>query len=129
MKVLFIGDIVGKPGRRAVRELLPQLVDTYKVEFVIGNAENAAGGLGINPRISRELLGYGIDVLTSGNHVWKDREIVDFLNRERCLLRPANYPGNPPGRGSILWENSSGLKIGIINLEGRVFMKNLDDPF
>ncbi len=99
------------------------------MEFVIGNAENGAGGLGINPRISRELLGYGIDVLISGNHVWKDREIVDFLNREKRLLRPANYPGNPPGRGSILWENFSGLKIGIINLEGRVFMKNLDDPF
>jgi metallophosphoesterase (TIGR00282 family) len=129
MKILFIGDIVGKPGRRAVRELLPRLVDTYNVECVIGNAENAAGGLGINPKISRELLGYGIDVLTSGNHIWRNKEIEDFLNREKSLLRPANYPGNPPGRGSVIWESSSGLKIGIINLEGRVFMKDLDDPF
>ncbi|UCD84788.1 MAG: TIGR00282 family metallophosphoesterase [Deltaproteobacteria bacterium] len=129
MKILFIGDIVGRPGRKAVRELLPKLVDNYKVEFTIGNAENAAGGLGINPEIAWELLGYGIDILTSGNHIWKHKEINDFLDQEKRLLRPANYPGSSPGKGSVIFESLSGLKIGVINLEGRVFMKNLDDPF
>ena len=129
MKVLFIGDIVGKGGRRAVRELLPSLREREGVEFVIANAENAAGGIGVTSEKAKELLEMGIDVLTSGNHIWKKKEILSYIEREPRLLRPANYPSGAPGRGSGVFRARNGIKVGVLNLEGRVFMKALECPF
>jgi len=129
MKVLFIGDIVGKGGRRAVRELLPSLREREGVEFVIANAENAAGGMGVTSEKAKELLEMGIDVLTSGNHIWKKKEILSYIEREPRLLRPANYPSGAPGRGSGVFRARNGIKVGVLNLEGRVFMKALECPF
>ncbi len=129
MRILFIGDIVGKPGRQAVREILSRIISEYEVQFTIANAENAAGGMGITPPIALEILEQGVNVLTSGNHIWAKKEIFPFLSEELRLLRPANYPFQVPGRGSGLYPLGNGKKIGILNLEGRVFMKNLDCPF
>ena len=127
--MLFIGDIVGEPGRRAVKVLLPGLVKKNKVECVIANAENAAGGSGITPPIAKELKACGIDVLTSGDHVWKRKEILEILDGDGHVLRPLNYPKEVPGRGSCIIELASGVKIGVINLVGRVFMQALECPF
>jgi len=129
MKVLFIGDIVGKPGRRAVREGVPDLVNKLKIDFVIANAENAAGGFGITKSVGEELLTLGIDVLTSGNHIWDKKEAVNYIPKENRLLRPANYPAEVPGAGSIVMSTASGEKIAILNISGRVFMNQLDCPF
>jgi len=129
LRVLFIGDIVGRPGRRAIRELLPAVCEEYEPDFVIANGENAAGGLGITPDIATKLLDSEIDVLTSGNHVWNKKEIYDYLNSTQRLIRPANYPGNPPGRGYGIFDTRKGVALGIINLEGRIFMKHLECPF
>jgi metallophosphoesterase (TIGR00282 family) len=129
MKVLFIGDIVGKPGRRAIQEILERLVSEYEIEFTIANGENAAGGMGITPPIALEILDEGVDVLTSGNHIWAKKEIIPFLDEESRILRPANYPAQVPGRGKGVFQLSNGQKIGVLNLEGRVFMKHLDCPF
>ena len=129
MRILFIGDIIGKPGRQAIRELLEKIVRDHKIEFTIANGENAAGGMGITPPIAIEILDQGVDVLTSGNHIWAKKEIIPFLDEESRILRPANYPSQVPGRGSGIFKLNSGEKIGVINLEGRVFMKHLDCPF
>ncbi len=129
MKILFIGDIVGRPGRRVVASLLPGLVKENEVDFVIANAENAAGGMGITAKVVEELLGLGVDVLTTGNHVWKNREAYDIIAAEERLLRPANYPVGAPGRGSGLFRSADGESVAIINLLGRVFMDNVDCPF
>lgn len=129
MKILFIGDIVGKPGRKAVKDRLPDLVNKLKIEFVIANAENAAGGFGITRAIGEELFSLGIDVLTSGNHIWDKKEAVTYIPKENRLLRPANYPPEVPGSGSIIVKSSSGEKIAVLNLSGRVFMQPLDCPF
>lgn len=129
MRILFIGDIVGKPGRQAIRGLLEKIIGDHRVEFTIANGENAAGGMGITPPIAIEILDQGVDVLTSGNHIWAKKEIIPFLNEESRILRPANYPSQVPGRGSGIFQLDSGEKIGVINLEGRVFMKHLDCPF
>ncbi len=129
MKVLFIGDIIGKPGRKAIRESLPDLVHKLKIDFVIANAENAAGGFGITKAIGEELLSLGIDVLTSGNHIWDKKEAISYISKENRLLRPANYPVEVPGAGSIVMKTSEGTKIGVLNLAGRVFMSPLDCPF
>ena len=129
MKVLVIGDIVGKPGRRAIKELLPPIKEEEDVGVTIANAENAAGGSGVTPPIAEELFGYGIDVLTSGDHIWKKREINEFISRESRLLRPANYPAGVPGTGATLIEAPDGTKIGVINLLGRVFMEPVECPF
>lgn len=129
MKILFIGDIIGKPGRKAIHRLLKKLISLYEVEFTIANGENAAGGMGITPPIALEILNGGVDVLTSGNHIWAKKEILPFLNEESRVLRPANYPPNVPGRGWGVFNLSNGRKIGVLNLEGRVFMKHLDCPF
>ena len=127
MKFLFVGDIVGKPGRTAVRTLVPRLKAAHGLDFCIGNSENSAGGAGITPESADELL-KTLDLLTSGNHTWSKREIVPYLAREGSKqLRPANYP-DAPGRGFAILEKQ-GLKLGVINLEGRVFMRSLDDPF
>jgi metallophosphoesterase (TIGR00282 family) len=129
MLIFFIGDIVGAPGRRAVEELLPKVVDHYFIDLVVANGENAAGGIGITPQVAEQLLNNGIDLLTSGNHIWKHKEILPYLDDTDRLLRPANYPPDTPGRGYTLIETAAGEKAAIINLEGRVFMNPLECPF
>ncbi|MCL6622346.1 MAG: TIGR00282 family metallophosphoesterase [Syntrophobacterales bacterium] len=129
MRILFVGDIVGSPGRRAVAELVPRLVDRFLVDLVVANGENAAGGIGITPQVAEELLNQGVDVLTSGNHIWKHKEIVPYLEEGDRLLRPANYPPGTPGRGVTVVETAAGHRAAILNLEGRVFMSPLECPF
>jgi metallophosphoesterase (TIGR00282 family) len=129
MKILFIGDIVGKPGRRAVRELLPGIIEERRIDFVIANCENAAAGFGVTAEIVEELYGAHIDVLTSGNHIWDKKEVMEFVDDYETLLRPANYPEGTPGRGSVVIPSQGGIPIGVLNLAGRVFMQPLDCPF
>ncbi len=129
MRILFIGDIVGKAGRQALEGLLERTHADHRIDFTVANCENAAGGMGITPVIASEFLDLGIDVLTSGNHIWAKKEIVPFLDEEERLLRPANYPEGVPGRGTGLFRLGNGQKVGVVNLEGRVFMKNLECPF
>jgi len=128
MKLLFIGDIVGAPGREAIRVLVPRVKEREGAEFVVANAENSAGGSGVTVKIAEELFSYGVDVLTSGDHIWKKKEIAGMLDEDNRLLRPANYPKGVPGRGWGIYEAGS-AKIGIINLVGRVFMECVDCPF
>ena len=129
MKILFIGDIVGSPGRKAIQALLPKLKKKYSIDISIANGENAAGGSGITPALAEELFGFGLDILTSGDHIWKKKEILEILDQDQRILRPANYPAGSPGRGYGIIETKKGKKIGVINLEGRVFMSTLDCPF
>jgi hypothetical protein len=130
MKILFVGDIVGKPGRNAVQKLVPRLRERYGLDLCIGNSENSAGGAGITPDSADELLEAGLDLLTSGNHTFAKREIGPYLERAGSKqLRPANYPDGAPGRGHAVLEAGSGGRLGVINLEGRVFMKPLECPF
>jgi metallophosphoesterase (TIGR00282 family) len=131
MKILFIGDIVGHPGRRMVKEALPGLVEEYSPDLILANAENAAGGFGITPPLVAELLDMGIAVLTSGNHIWDRKEIVSYLTEhaDGRLLRPANYPGQAPGHGHYVGKTRSGLSYAVLNLQGRVFMPSIDCPF
>ena len=129
MRILFIGDIVGKPGRELVRRGLAGLVDHYRVDLVIANAENAAAGFGITREIGDQLLDWGIDVMTSGNHIWDKKEALDYIGTETRLLRPANYPAGTPGNGSYLARTRAGATVGVVNVMGRVFMLNIDDPF
>jgi|ERR1051326_261284 metallophosphoesterase (TIGR00282 family) len=137
MRVLFIGDIFGRPGRAIVAEKLPKLVAEKKIDLVLANAENAAAGFGITPALVEELLGFGIEVLTTGNHVWDKREIIDFFDRAasspdgiaRRVLRPANYPSGTPGWGVFEGVSRSGIPFAVLNLQGRVFMADNDDPF
>ncbi len=129
MKILFIGDIVGAPGRRAVEELLDRVVDRHAIDLVVANCENAAGGIGVTPQIADQLFALRIDVLTSGNHIWKHKEILPYLDATDRLLRPANYPPETPGVGVIVVETAAGEPAAIINLEGRVFMNALECPF
>lgn len=128
-KILFIGDIVGKPGRLAIRELLPKLVGRYSPDLVIANGENAAGGFGITPEIADEIKKLQVDVITSGNHIWDKREVYDYLNSQNWILRPANYPQTSPGAGYGVYECPSGVKVAVVNLIGRVFMDSLESPF
>ncbi len=129
MKILVIGDVVGKPGRDILAEKLRGLRESEKIDFVVANAENAAGGSGITPIIADELYGSGIDVITSGDHIWKKREIYEYLDHTDRLLRPLNYPKGAPGKGSTIIEIKNKIKVGVINLIGRVFMDALDCPF
>jgi hypothetical protein len=129
MRILFVGDIVGKAGRQAIDGLLQKTIKDYEIDFTIANGENAAAGMGITPPIAIDLFDRGVDVLTSGNHIWAKKEIYPFLDEERRILRPANYPDRVPGRGAGVFQFGDKPKIGILNLEGRVFMKNLDCPF
>ena len=129
MNLLFLGDIVGKPGRLAVRQLLPKLIHRERADFVVANCENVAGGAGVDPDSCRELFDAGADVLTSGNHIWRRKEIGDYLEREPRLLRPANFPPGAPGRGAGVFTTAGGTKVGIANLIGRVFMDSVDCPF
>jgi metallophosphoesterase (TIGR00282 family) len=129
MRVLYLGDIVGRPGRRAVTDAVPHFVATAGVDFVVGNCENAAGGVGVDPRAARDLFGAGVDVLTSGNHIWAKRDIIDYIRDSDTLLRPANFVVGSPGRGFTVKTSRSGTPIGVVNLIGRVFMANYDCPF
>ena len=129
MRVLFIGDIVGEPGRKAVKELVPKIMKREKVDFVVANGENAAGGSGITPMLVDELLGYGVDVITTGDHVWKRKEILERIAQDARILRPANYPRETPGFGSTVVASKSGVDVGVINIQGRVFMQAIEDPF
>ena len=129
MKVLFIGDIIGEPGRKMVRQQLRGLRDMHHPDLVIANGENSAGGFGITSEIADELFFLGIDVLTSGNHVWDKKEIEPYLTRQDRLIRPANYPEGNPGYGSVIIATEHAGKAAVLNLEGRVFMSNLTDPF
>jgi metallophosphoesterase (TIGR00282 family) len=129
MNILFIGDIVGAPGRRVVTELLPRAVDHYCIDLVVANGENASGGIGITPQVADQFLSQGVDVITSGNHIWKHKEILPYLDDTDRLLRPANYPPGSPGRGLAIVETAGGEPVAIINLEGRVFMSSLECPF
>ncbi len=128
MKILAIGDIVGKPGREAIKAILPELKQKHSLDLVIANAENVAGGSGITPKLAEELFNYGIDGLTSGDHIWKRKEIFPYLESEKRLLRPANYSLQAPGRGATVIEKN-GLRIGVINLAGRIFMEGIRSPF
>jgi 2',3'-cyclic-nucleotide 2'-phosphodiesterase len=129
LKVLFLGDIVGKPGRTAVRHFVPILRESHGLDVCVGNSENSAGGAGITPESADELLEAGLDLLTSGNHTWARKEIVAYLGRfDARQLRPANYP-DAPGRGHALVHTRDGRKLGVVNVEGRVFMKPLECPF
>jgi metallophosphoesterase (TIGR00282 family) len=129
VKVLFIADIVGKPGRQAISLELHRLVDRYKVDLVVANGENAAGGFGLTEETARELFGYGINLLTSGNHIWDKKDSIEFIQREVKLIRPANYPAGAAGQGSTVIQTASGLRVAVLNLEGRVFMNSLECPF
>jgi hypothetical protein len=129
MRILFIGDIIGEPGRKTVARQVPRLVGQRGVDLVIGNAENAAGGFGVTPDIARELFKAGVHVLTSGNHIWDKKEIIDYLPQEPRLLRPANYPEGDPGNGSVVVTTASGEKVGVMQLMGRVDMPTVDCPF
>lgn len=128
LKILFIGDIFGEPGRMALERLLPRLRDEVAADLVVANGENAAGGLGLTARLARELWGCGVDVITLGNHVWKQRDLLPVLDEEDRVLRPANFPPGVPGHGHVIVE-AAGAKIGVVNLQGRVYMNELDDPF
>lgn len=129
MNVLMVGDIVGRTGRRVVKEVIRNYRKKYRVDFVIANGENAAGGNGITREIADELFEAGIDFITMGNHTWDKKEILQFIEHEPYLIRPANYPPDTPGKGSAVIKLANQLKIGVINLSGRVFMTPLDCPF
>jgi 2',3'-cyclic-nucleotide 2'-phosphodiesterase len=130
MRLLFLGDVFGKPGREAVKRLVPRLIAGRGVDLVVANVENIAGGAGVTPEGADELLAAEVDLLTSGNHIWAKREIVPYLSApEARLLRPVNYPRGAPGRGSAVIATPDGRRLGVVNVEGWVFMKNLDDPF
>jgi len=129
MKLLFIGDIMGEPGRRAVARMVPKLVAKHRIDVVVGNGENAAGGFGITPDLAQELFDAGLSAITTGNHAWDKKEILDYFPRERRLLRPANYPEGVPGQGSVIIETKSGEELAVLQLMGRAYMPTLDCPF
>lgn len=127
MRIIFIGDIVGSPGRKAVKEFLPEVIKKYKPHFIVANGENAAGGYGLTEKVAEELFSLGIDILTTGNHVWK-KEFIPYLQKTEKVVRPANYGPGTPGKGwTVMVKGNS--KLGVINLEGRIFMRPLENPF
>jgi len=129
MNLLFIGDIVGRPGRDLVQRGLRGLVEHFDIDLTIANAENSAAGFGITRDIGETLLEWGVDVMTSGNHIWDKKEVLEYIGAEPRLLRPANYPAGVPGRGSYVAQTRDGRAVGVINVMGRVFMTPIDDPF
>lgn len=129
MKILFIGDVVGQPGRNTVTRLLPEIKEQMSPVFVIANGENAAGGFGITEETAFYLYQAGVDVITLGNHVWSKKEVYPYLDNEPNILRPANYPDGVPGRGWAIYEGPAGESIGVISLCGRVYMEPLENPF
>jgi metallophosphoesterase (TIGR00282 family) len=129
VKILFIGDIFGKPGREIAHKAIPALVAAHDLDLVIANVENSAAGFGVTGDIAETILRYGVDVMTTGNHVWDKKEVLEYIPRQPRLLRPANYPAGVPGRGTWLGKTRSGEPVAVINVMGRVFMAPLDDPF
>lgn len=129
MNILFIGDIVGRPGRELVRRGLKGLVALHGIDLVVANAENSAAGFGVTRDIGEDLLKWGVDVMTSGNHIWDKKEVIPYITAEPRLLRPANYPPGTPGRGSYVAHTKDGRAVGVINVMGRVYMHGMDDPF
>jgi metallophosphoesterase (TIGR00282 family) len=129
VKILFIGDIVGEPGRKAVQTILPRLRGEQALDFVIANGENSAGGNGITPQIAGELFSAGVDAITSGDHLWDQKTVMDLLEREPRFLRPLNYPSNVPGRGANIFQVRNLPPIGVMNVQGRVFMPPMENPF
>jgi 2',3'-cyclic-nucleotide 2'-phosphodiesterase len=129
MRVLFIGDIVGSPGRHIVRERLADLVEIRQIDLLIANGENSASGFGITPKITEELLGLGIEVITGGNHSWDRKEILEYMPHQPRLLRPANFAPANPGSGLFVGESKKGAKFAVLNVQGRVFLPSNDDPF
>lgn len=128
MRVFFIGDVIGRPGRKAISRILPGFKKKEKIDFVLANGENAAGGVGLTAKVAEELFSCGIDIITSGNHIWDKKDILSLISKEERVLRPANYPPGVIGFGSGVISRG-GKKLGVINLSGRVFMKELDCPF
>ena len=129
IKILFVGDIVGKPGRRITQQSIPRLIELHRIDLVIANVENAAGGNGITRETAEELLDADINVMTTGNHVWDKKEALEYIELEQRLIRPANFPDGVPGRGSYVTRTTNGTPVGIVNVMGRVFMNPLDNPF
>jgi 2',3'-cyclic-nucleotide 2'-phosphodiesterase len=129
VKILFIADIVGQPGRRVVKELLPKLREAHAIDLVIANGENAAGGSGIPPKTAAEIFAAGVDIMTSGDHLWDQKEVSELLASEKRFLRPLNYPPDTPGQGSVVFQADGLHPIGIVNLQGRTFMAALENPF
>lgn len=129
MRILFIGDIVGRPGRELVRRGLAVIVEQHAIDLVIANAENAAAGFGITREIGDQLLEWGVDVMTSGNHIWDKKEALAYIGAEPRLLRPANFPAGAPGNGHYLARTKGDVSVGVVNVMGRAFMAPLDDPF
>ena len=130
MRILFLGDIVGEPGCLSIKNELPKIIQNEKIDFVIANGENAAiDGVGITENNTKELINSGVDVITTGNHVWDQKETYEFINSERRLLRPQNLSFNVPGKGFEVYNSKKGFKVGVLNLMGNVFMKKCDDVF
>ncbi len=129
MKILMIGDVYGRPGRKALKENLPGLIQEYKIDVVVANGENAAGGNGLTSEIGKDFFSWGVDVITMGNHVWNNRDIFSYLPREPRIIRPANYPDDSPGRGSWSFVAKNGIKMAVLNISGQVFMQPLGCPF
>ena len=129
IRLLFIGDIVGRPGRELVRRGVAALREYHQIDLVIANAENVAAGFGITRDLGEQILDAGVDVMTSGNHIWDKKEAIDYIGIEPRLLRPLNFPEGVPGNGSYIARTENGLSVGVINAMGRVFMLNIDDPF
>ncbi len=129
MRILFIGDIFGKPGRDVARRAIPAIIEQRQIDFVIANVENSAAGFGVTGDIADTILEFGVDVMTTGNHVWDKKEVLEYIPRQPKLLRPGNFPSGAPGRGSYVGRTRTGEPVGVINLMGRIFMSPLDDPF
>jgi len=129
VNILFIGDIVGKPGRQALSRSLHSIVDRRKIDLVIANGENAAGGFGLTVDVAKELFNMGVSCITSGNHIWDKKEQLPMILSDRRIVRPANYPLGVPGNGSTIVTTPGGIKVAVLNLEGRIFMKNIECPF
>ncbi len=129
MKLLFIGDVVGQPGRKAVKALVPDLRRRLELDLVIANGENSAGGSGITVKTAEELFAGGVDIITSGDHLWDQKEVMELLQKEPRFVRPLNYPPGTPGQGSTLFERKGRVPVAVINLQGRTFMAPLDSPF
>jgi 2',3'-cyclic-nucleotide 2'-phosphodiesterase len=129
VKILFIGDIVGEPGRKAVARLVPVLCERHQVDLVIANGENAAGGSGITPNTAADIYAAGVDIITMGDHLWDQKEVAQLLVNEPRLVRPLNYPPGTPGQGCTVWQRAGKAPVGVINLQGRTFMAALENPF
>jgi 2',3'-cyclic-nucleotide 2'-phosphodiesterase len=129
LNILFIGDIVGEPGRKAVRELVPKLRAQHQIDLCIANGENSAGGSGITQNTAAEIFSAGVDIITSGDHVWDQKEIYALMENESRFLRPVNYPPNTPGQGSTFFQREGRPPVAIINIQGRTFMPDLENPF